>query len=109
MTATAAALESDLRGDVAVCLMSLFSWVDFHGGRTALISDTIERFITVGRPADRSITRAIGNARASLCRYLAAGGEQPAWLPQSIVDLLKDPVLAPQAEALPPTSPTEIP
>jgi hypothetical protein len=83
--------EQDLRSDVAVCLMALFSWVEFHGGRTVLIDDTIARFICAGRPADTGITRAFGNARSSLARYLQHQKAPPSWLPASVLALINTP------------------
>jgi len=82
------ALEQDLHSQVAICLMALFCWVEFHGGRTALIDDTIERFIAAGGTPDPQISRAIANTRSVLARYLASGSDVPAWLPESIVNLL---------------------
>ena len=93
------AAEQDLRGDVAICLMALFSWVEFHGGRTVLIDDTIERFITAGGSADLSITRAIGTARSSLARYLQFQKVPPAWLPASVLAIINTPWCASEVQA----------
>jgi len=81
--------EQDLRGEVALCLMALLSWAEFHGGLTPLIDGTVERFITAGRPADPGITRAIANTRSALARYVANGGHIPSWFPPSLTALLE--------------------
>jgi hypothetical protein len=87
-TASHAALEQDLHGEVAVCLAALFSWAEFHGGRTALIDGTISRFICAGRPHDHGIDRAIEHTRRALTRHLERNNAAPAWLPQSIITLI---------------------
>lgn len=84
------AAEQDLHGQVAICLMALFCWIEHHGGRTVLIDGTVERFIAAGGTSDPQISRAISNTRAVLARYVASGTAVPAWLPQSIVNLLKE-------------------
>jgi len=86
------AFEEDLRGETALCLMALFCWIEHHGGRTVLIDGTIERFITAGKPHDPQISRAITNTRRALARHLQHGGHAPAWLPESIISLLKEPI-----------------
>lgn len=114
-TANRATLESDLRGETAVCLMALMTWAEFHGGRTALIDGTIERFVTAGKPADPQITRAITNTRSALARYLERNGTAPAWLPASVLELINTPWCAadsapssaPRTDSLPTCSPTE--
>jgi hypothetical protein len=88
------AAEEDLRGEVALCLMALLTWAEFHGGLTPLIDGTVERFITAGKPADPSITRAVANTRKALGNYLKHSSTAPAWLPQSIVDLLQETPIA---------------
>lgn len=86
--ANRATLESDLRGEVALAIMALLTWAEFHGGRTALIDGTVERFITAGKPADSQVSRAIEHTRRALARYLERGGITPAWFPKSINDLV---------------------
>jgi hypothetical protein len=87
-SANRAILEQDLRGETALCLMALYCWVEHHGGRTALIGDTIARFITAGGTPDPQISRAIANTRRALARYLERNNAAPAWLPQSLIDLI---------------------
>ncbi len=112
-----ATLEQDLRGQVAICLMALFCWVEHHGGRTVLIDGTVERFIAASGTCDPQISRAIRNTRSVLARYLASGAAVPSWLPPSILELLQEPWcardLAPSSETssndLPNRSPTLAP
>jgi len=101
------ASESDLRGETALCLMALMSWIEFHGGRTALIDDTVERFVTAAQPADPAITRAITNTRQALARYLATGAAVPRWLPPSVLALLKEPSTDMKSAAIASAPPSE--
>jgi hypothetical protein len=74
--------ETDLRGEVALCLMALLTWAEFHGGITPIIGGTVERFITAGKPADPGISRAINNTRRALAYHLEHGGRTPTkWPP----------------------------
>ena len=97
------AAESDLRGEVALCLMALFVWAEFHGGLDPWIDRTVERFITAGQPADAGITRAIANTRRALARHLDNGGRVPAWLPASVLALLQGPAPNPSSSTAPTT------
>ena len=103
------AAEQDLHGQVAICLMALLSWAEFHGGRTALIDDTISRFVCAGRPHDAGIDRAFSHTRIALARYLEHCARPPAWLPPSVLALLKAPVEAHRSDALSAPSPSENP
>ena len=85
------AAEHDLRGEVALAIMALLTWAEFHGGITPIIDGTVERFITTGRPADPGITRAIDHTRKALARYLGNGGRVPSWFPPSLAALLQAP------------------
>ena len=93
-TVSRGALESDLHGQVAICLMALLSWAEFHGGRTALIDGTVERFVTAGKPADPQISRAIEHTSRALARYLERNTAAPAWLPPTILALLQETPIA---------------
>jgi hypothetical protein len=107
-TGNRAALEEDLRGETALCLMALFSWSEFHGGLAPWIDRTVEKFLTVGQPADPQITRAITNTRRALARYLATGAAVPRWLPASVLALLKEPPTDVRSPAIAPAPPSEI-
>jgi hypothetical protein len=100
------AAESDLRGEVALAIMALMTWAEFHGGLSPLIDGTVERFINAGKP-DAGISRAITNTRRAIARYLEHGRRTPAWLPASVLALLKEPVLNPQFDSLPTDAPSE--
>ena len=96
------AAESDLRGEVALAIMALMTWAEFHGGLSPLIDGTVERFINAGKP-DAGISRAITNTRRAIARYLEHGRRTPA----SVLALLKEPVLNPQFDSLPTDAPSE--
>jgi hypothetical protein len=100
------AAETDLRGEVALAIMALMTWAEFHGGLSPLIDGTVERFINAGKP-DAGISRAITNTRRAIARYLEHGGRTPAWVPVSVANLLKEPVLNPQFNSLPTGAPSE--
>jgi hypothetical protein len=85
----AVAIEQDLRGETCLAILALLTWAEFHGGRTALIDDTIERFVTVGCPADHGITRALANTKRALARYLAGGCHVPAWMPAKLLETIE--------------------
>jgi len=85
------AAEQDLRGDTAIAIMALLTWAEFHGGRTALIDGTIERFVTAGGDRDPQISRALANAKSSLARYLQHQKAPPKWLPASVLALINEP------------------
>ncbi|MGD0836916.1 MAG: hypothetical protein ABSB49_09775 [Polyangia bacterium] len=88
-TENRATLEADLRGEVALALMALLTWAEFHGARAPEIGITIEKFLALGKP-DTGISRAIAKVRSLLGRYLAHGGTAPEWLPPSVLALLSD-------------------
>jgi hypothetical protein len=102
------AAESDLRGEVALAIMALMTWAEFHGGLSPLIDGTVERFINAGKP-DAGISRAITNTRRAIARYLEHGGRAPEWLPASVLTLLKEPVANPQFDSLPTNAPSTNP
>lgn len=84
------AAEADLRGEVALVVMALLTWAQFHGGATSLLDGTVDRWLCAGRPCDPQIARALTNTRTALARYLACGGRVPQWLPVSLIALIED-------------------
>ena len=85
--------DSDLRGEVALAIMALLSWAEFHGGRTALIDDTVERFVTAGT-GDPAITRSLDKLRSMLANYVKRGGHVPSWFPSSLLKVIGSPCCA---------------
>ena len=84
------AAESDLRSDTCIAVMALMTWAEFHGGRDALIGNTIERFVAAGGPDDPGITRALVKVRSHIARYIEQGGAVPSWFPPSLLALIRD-------------------
>jgi hypothetical protein len=85
------AAESDLRGEVALAIMAFLTWAEFHGGAGALLDGSVSRWLTVCRPADHGIARALTNTRRALVRYIAHGGQVPGWVPASLAEALREP------------------
>ena len=83
------AAESDLRGEVALAIMAFLTWAEFHGGAGTLLDGSVSRWLTVCRPADPGIARALTNTRRALARYIARGGRVPAWVPPSLAALIQ--------------------
>ena len=94
------AAESDLRGEVALAIMAFLTWAEFHGGAGTLLDGSVSRWLTVCRPADPGIARALANTRRALGRYIAHGGQVPEWVPASLAEALKEPGTATQPDAL---------
>lgn len=83
------AAEYDLRGEVALTIMALLTWAQFHGGATSLLDGTVDRWLCAGRPHDPQIARALTNTRAALARFVAHGGKVPEWIPAPLVALIQ--------------------
>lgn len=64
------ATEFDLHGEVALAIMAYFTWAAFHGGATPLLDGTVDRWLTVQRPDDPGISRALVKLRSMLARYV---------------------------------------
>ena len=86
------AVESDLRGEVALAIMAYLTWAQFHGGAAPLLDGTVGRWLCAGRPYDPQIARALTNTQRALARYMGHGGRAPEWLPASLLEALKEPL-----------------
>ena len=83
-TAHNATLEADARGAVTLCILALRSWGEYHGGLTPTIAGVVERYLEHNDP-DIGVTRTADKLRALLARY----DSPPAWIPESLVTLLR--------------------
>jgi hypothetical protein len=93
------AAEEILRGETALAIMAFLSWAEmYRGGARVVLDGAISSWVTVGRPADLQIARALDHTRAALGRYLASGAKVPAWLPESIIALLKEHTRKPETK-----------
>jgi hypothetical protein len=101
------AAEQDLRGEICLSILAFLTFAEFHGGSAPLIDGTIDKWLCAGRPHDPQIARALTNTRRALAHYLEHGGRTPAWLPASVANLLKEPVLNPLFNSPPTSTPSE--
>ena len=85
------AAEADLRGEVALAIMACLTWAEFHGGATPLLDGTVDRWLTVGKPDDPGIGRALAKLRSMLARYVGSGGQAPEWFPASLLKAIGEP------------------
>ena len=95
------AAESDLRGEVALAIMALLTWAQFHGGATPLLDGTVDRWLCAGRPYDSQISRSLVKLRSQLARYVGHGGHVPEWFPKSLLEALKEPSSVPTTDTHP--------
>jgi hypothetical protein len=90
-TANRAVAESDLRGEVALAIMAYLTWAQFHGGATALLDGTVDRWLTTGKPADPQISRSLVKLRSMLARFIGNGGAVPSWFPPKLLEAIGEP------------------
>jgi hypothetical protein len=110
-SATPTVVESDLRGDVAIAIMAFLSFAEmYRGGARVVLDGAIADWITIGKPADPQISRALLKLRSMLARYVDRGGV-PSWFPPSLLAALGEPwcaaELAPTAQSNLPKTETE--
>jgi hypothetical protein len=90
-TASHAVLEQDLHGEVALAIMAYLTWAQFHGGATALLGGTVDRWLCAGRPVDPQISRSLVKLRSMLARFIGNGGAVPSWFPPKLLEAIGEP------------------